>query len=540
MGIIFFLILTVYSGIWQNRFLMGDFSFIVDWPFIQDWGNWKEFFTGYPPPAGYEGIYSPLKILFHAFFLYLFGTDPTGYHAVALIIHLVAVFFVYRLSYHFVGDHISAFCSSLFFGLHPVNVEAITYMSASVDTLGIVFLFMSFYCYVRARQENPLNRKLYSTSFILAVLAVFTNELAMALPLLFLWYDYCYPGSAAGKHLSWRRIVPFFAVAVFYFLAKFAVLKDISHGDYLYDSFYLTMLVTVKALAKYVLICLFPFILTHNHAIAPGIFSFDPADFDRFAVLSQSPLEIRTFVSLVLLGSIIYFAWRRFPKEPLITFCIGWFFIALLPVAQIIPNGAYFAERYLYPGTWAFCLLLAFYLRRMMQLRHPKWAARLSIILFIWIGTFYAARVWMRNQDWKNEVTFYQSAVRTNPQSALMQRDLGIIYTKYDQPHEALNSFKKALSLRPDDPVLYFSMAETYIQLDDKQKSAEALEQAIVLNPQYAAAHYNLAGLYMFLGRKEEALEHFHKAISFYREQESHQEADKWEKAFKDFFLPGS
>ncbi len=535
LGIIFALTLVAYGNVYHNQFVMDDFDFIVDWPLIKDWKNIPQFFFGYVPPPGQEGIYSPLKTLFHAIFYSLFGLNPIGHHVASLLIHLTAIFYAYRLSYFFVPARLIAFVSGLLFALHPAHVESVTYMTASVDMIGIVFLFISFDCYVRARSEDARNAKLYTASLIFATLAVFTHELAIALPFLLCWYDLCYPCSKGKAPFARRRAAPFFVVVIFYALAKFLVLKGITRGQYIYDSFYLTMLVVVKALAKYVVICFAPTVLTHNQVIAPGISSFDQADFDKFAVLSQSPLEARTFLSLVLLGVIGYFAYRKFSKERLITFCVGWFFLCLLPVLQVIPSGVYFAERYLYPGTWAFCLLLAFYLSRMMRSPKVFWA-RLGVFLLIWMCVLYAARVWIRNRDWKDEVTFYEAAARANGQSALMRNDLGIIYTKYGRPYEALASFQDALILRPDDPVTYFSMADAYIQLDDKRKAAWALEQALALNPRYAAAHYNLAGLYIFAGRKNEGIEHFHQALSLSREQGNEQDAKEWDRVFRQFF----
>lgn len=534
--VIFLLTLIVYSNIFANQFLMDDWDFIVDWPLIQDWKNFPQFFIGYVPPAGQEGIYSPLKTLFHAINYSLFGLNPLGYHVVSLLVHLVGIFLVYKLSYLFIKDEKVAFFSALLFGLHPVHVEPVTSMTGSVDLIGVLFMFLAFYLYVKAqRGEEGFNKKLYACSLLTAFLSIFTHELCLSLPVLLLWYDLCF----TRKELSCRqmalRVAPFFAIAVFYALCKFLVLGSVIRGQYIYDSFYLTMLVMVKALAKYVVICFAPTILTHNQIIAPGISSFDQSDFDKFAVLSQSPLEVRTFLSLVLLGAIAYFAYLKFPKERLITFCVGWFFICLLPVLQIIPSGVYFAERYLYPGTWAFCLLLAFYLSRMTQARE-KFFARTGVILLIWACLVYTARGWIRNRDWKDEVTFYEAAVRANPQSALMHNELGIIYTKYGQPQDALASFQNALAIRPDNPVAYFSMAAAYIQLDDKKKAADSLEQAVILNPRYAEAHYNLAGLCIFAGQKDKGIEHFQKALSLYREQGNEREAQEWDKAFREFF----
>ena len=41
-------------------------------------------------------------------------------------------------------------------------------------------------------------------------------------------------------------VIPFFGIAIFYVLCKFLVLQVITRGEYIYGSFYLTMMVMIK------------------------------------------------------------------------------------------------------------------------------------------------------------------------------------------------------------------------------------------------------------------------------------------------------
>jgi len=274
LAVLFLIGLLVRANIFQNQFVMDDFDYIVNWPLIRDWKNLPQFFAGYVPLERQEGIYSPLKTLFHAVNYHLFGLQPFGYHVVSLLTHLVGIFFVFKISLYLTQDNIIAFLTGLLFAIHPVQVEAITYMTASIDMIGIVFMFIGFYLYIKAQKEpNKLNQKLYVLSLIFSLLAVFTHELAISLPLLFLWHDFCFTKEKNSVLTMLKRIAPFFIVSLLYVLAKHFVLGSITRGSYLYDSFYLTMIVILKAWAKYVFICFSPpCINTQSHYLEGDIF----------------------------------------------------------------------------------------------------------------------------------------------------------------------------------------------------------------------------------------------------------------------------
>src|SRR3989338_6941211 len=116
-SIIIVLVLAAFRNIFQNGFIMDDYDFIVHWPLIQDWSHLYRFFVWYIPPDGQLGIYSPLKTLFHALNYHLFGSNPFGYHVVSLIIHLISVFFVYRIAESLTRQPLAALISALLFSL---------------------------------------------------------------------------------------------------------------------------------------------------------------------------------------------------------------------------------------------------------------------------------------------------------------------------------------------------------------------------------------------------------------------------------------
>ncbi|MBU1996009.1 MAG: tetratricopeptide repeat protein [Candidatus Omnitrophica bacterium] len=535
---IFIIVLLSRINIFGNQFVMDDHDFIVNWPLIQNWDNFSKFFVDYVPMPRQAGIYSPLKTFFHAINYSLFGLAPYGYHVVSLLIHFTGILFVYKLSLHLSKDNFIAFIAGLFFGVHPLQVEAITYMTASVDMIGIVFLFSAVYYYVLSRDDkgqNLFSSKKYYIALLLSIIAVFTHELAISLPVLLLWYDICLGDKkiALGKKIL--QLLPFFLIVLFYVFAKYSVLNEITRGAYVYDSFYLTLLIMIKAFAKYVFICFLPVVLTHNHKISEGISSFAFSDFDKAAVLSQSIFDIQIVISLLVLSLILWIAIRSWKDNRLITFCIGWFFISLLPVLNIIPSGVLFGERYMYPGLLGVCLLSGLILRNIYK--KDKLNSSITCFWIVMIAvSFFSARSLIRNKEWFDDVSLYESAVKANPDSALMRHDLGLVYSKAGRIDYAINSFQKSVKLKGDDPVTFFSLGNAYQDVGQYKNAIKNFNKAVALDKDFADAYYNLAGIYAFLGLTTSSEENLIKALGLFRKQGRLEQAAELEKAFRDYF----
>jgi hypothetical protein len=114
-----------------------------------------------PPQAdGSTAAGRPLMNLTLAMNYALGGTNVRGYHAVNLLIHILAgltLFGVVRRTFllaarpEYGGDAVlPAFCVALLWSLHPLNTAAVTYLSQRAEALvGLAYL-LTLYCFIRA------------------------------------------------------------------------------------------------------------------------------------------------------------------------------------------------------------------------------------------------------------------------------------------------------------------------------------------------------------------------------------------------------
>lgn len=529
----------VFINILSNSFVMDDFDFITNWRLIQNLKNIPRFFVGYIPPESQPGIYSPFRTLLFAVQYFLFHEWASGWHVVSIMIHFLGVWAVYALTQILAGHRRLAFMTALIFAVHPVHVEAVTAVTGSVDTAGVVLGLWAVYWYLRAVlpkgrssvfdgacwPSGPgvsarVDRRAYGLSCLLGVLAIGTHELMVSLPVLLMMIDLFFLTPDFSFRRAIYRTLPFFAAALFYVWAKHVVLGSIARGTYVFDQPYLTILVVIKAWAQYLGVLFFPAVLTHNKLISPGIMSFDPEDFNRSAFLAQSWHDPQVLLSFGILAGLAAAGLMLYRKRPLLSFGIFWFFLSLSPVAQMVPSAVYYAERYLYPGSWAYAMILAWAGLALGQRVAANRIQRRGVaVLLSLVVLAYAGRTIIRNRDFKDWITFYEKAVQLNPQSAYLKNDLAILLSRAGDYDAAVHYFFQALAIQPHNAHFYFSLAETYASSGQDHKAQQALQQAIVYQPDFPEAYFNLAGAMVFEGKRQQGLDYLEKALELWKDQ---------------------
>ncbi|MFT7538133.1 MAG: hypothetical protein ACI9F2_000274, partial [Lysobacterales bacterium] len=133
-------------------------------------------------------IYTPLTIIFFAVEYHFFQYNPLVYHLNNLLLHLATTGLIYvfitQLGFN---KRIAAF-SALLFGIHPMHVESVAWVSQRKDVL-YAFLYMlslNYYMlYLRSKKKWH-----FFTVFILGMLSMFAKPMALSLPLILFLCDF--------------------------------------------------------------------------------------------------------------------------------------------------------------------------------------------------------------------------------------------------------------------------------------------------------------------------------------------------------------
>lgn len=497
--VIVFLSFLAYSNIFTNQFVWDDQFFIQEWVQIRDVENLPLMVQGALPPK-FSGAFRPGLSIAYLIFYFSFGQNIFGWHLQALLVHLTASVLVYLIVKQLTKAKqidFLAFFSGLFFGLHPIHTEAVTYISASINNIGVAFFLSSFYFYL-------LRKRLLSLIF--AFLAFFTYEFTLTLPLVIALHQFTFRKETGFVRLIkklFSATLSYFVLALFYILTRVFVIHSVGRGGYPLNNFYLTMLTMTKAFLKYLELLILPINQSINQTLPGGIVSGYYIDLKKEAISAQHFWNPYTVSASLLIGLLIIIASKSRRKQPLITFSIGWFLITLLPASNIIPVQEFMAERYLYIPSLGFCLLLAWVISKL----------KFKAILVVLISLIFAYLTFERNLIWKDALSLWSDTVKKTPLSEIAYFNLGNAYQRVGQTDQAIEAYLRAIANKPASMGSFINLGNIYMNRRQLELAKNAFSQALKIDPRSATNYNNLGAVLTEQGQYRQALDNFLQAL---------------------------
>jgi len=525
--IIILLSLVSYFNVFKNEFVWDDHVFILDNADIRSFSNLPLFFT-----QDVDGLYRPLRSLHYTFIYSIAGKNEFLYHFNSIFLHTLISILVFLIIYEIVGKRNIALISALIFAVHPVHTGRVTNITAGFDLLGIFFMLLAFYFYIKFSKLN--NKKYFLFSLFLFLIAVLSSEEAIVLPLIIILYEFCFNrekfNKSSLKNNIFKNYLPFFIIGSFYLVIRFIVLGFGGRiEEYLAGSFFLTMLTMLKVYVYYIYLLIVPINLTLFHEVDP-VFSI---------------IDFKVIISALILISIIFLT-IKLNKNKVLFFSVFWFFITLIPFSNLLPLQIFMAERYLYVPSIAFSLLVSYLSISLFNFKNKNIVRYTVIVFIILLLTFYVFSTVNRNNDWKDNLTLWNKTVFTNPENSRAHDNLGFTYERAGDTEKALVEFEKSVKLQPDNfralanlGVAYAKLGFynksiktleksieirryhktfdklglVYVELNGEEKAIESFKEAIRISPRYAKAHNDLGTVYGRIGEIDLALLEFNEAI---------------------------
>ena len=525
--------LTSYFNIFNNEFVWDDHVFILDNPDVRSLSNLPLFFS-----QDVDGLYRPLRSVHYAIVYFFAGKNEFLYHFNSLFFHAIISILIFLIIYGIINKKNISLISALIFAAHPVHTERVANITAGFDLLGIFFMLLSFYFYIKYSKSK--NKKYCLSSLLLFFLAVFSSEEAITLPLLIILHELSFNREKLNtKNAITKNIVNnylfYFIIALLYLAARFIVVGFKGRvEEYLAGNFLLTMLTMLKVYVYYIYLMVLPLNLTLFREVEAATSIFD------FKVL----------ISALILITIAFFAIKNY-KNKVVFFSVFWFFIALIPFSNILPLQVFMAERYLYVPSIAFSLLVSYLLVELFNfqfriIKNENIIKHIIVVFVVLLLAFYVFSTINRNNDWKDDMTLWSKTIKTNPNSSRAHDNLGFTYERAGETEKALQEFEIAVRLQPDNfralanlgvayakfgfynksitaleksieiykyHKTYDKLGLVYDELNREDKAIENFKEAINLNPRYAKAHNDLGTVYGKIGEFDLALEEFNAAI---------------------------
>ena len=439
---------------------------------------------------------------------FIWGMDPAGFHLTNVLLHgantaLVVLLAGLLFSEIFKDNDgrviVAAALTGILFGVHPLHVESVAWISERKDVLYSLFMLCALICYVGfLRAESARHRAyLYGLCLLSFALSLMSKPMAVTLPAILLILDY-YPfrrilfdGGSAAPVL--REKLPFFALSLAAAIvaivgqslsASMAPVADLPLLD--------RLLGAAHAQAGYLLKTVWP----------SGLSPFYPLDRDITLVSLEYLLPLLFFLATTLASLVL------FRRAPLLTAVWAYFIVSLSPVIGIIQVGNQaMADRYMYLPILAPLVLAGALAARVWRVRA---SARIGVVAMSAVTACLLAVVTVRTIPvWSDSFSLWARVIEQTPNAAVAHLNLGNAYRELGDLERAAESWRKTLEIEPRHSFALNQLGVVAFMSRDFALARHRFAAAVAADETNAEARYNLALVLEALGRLDEAHRHY-------------------------------
>ena len=482
--------------------------------------------------TGHAANWHPLTWMSHMLDADLFGLWAGGHHLVSVGLHAVNTILLFVLLWRTTGAvGRSAFVAALF-GVHPMHVESVAWVSERKDVLSTLFWLLTMLAYA-GWVRRPVWTRYLLVCVCLAV-GLTSKPMLVSLPIVLVLFDVWPLGRWSG---DWRGLIALIREKVP--LIALAVASSV-----------ITVLVQRQGGAMTGLGLLPLSTRLENAAVAYGRYVgklFWPTNMAVFYPYSEHLplwLVLSCAAGLVLAT---FLAWRSLKRGSPIGMGWFWFAITLVPVIGVVQVGTQaIADRYTYvPYVGLFiaiawgvpalvsapfvskrvvmpavavalvtaCALLARAQTGVWQSNASLWSHALAVTSDNYIAMNEVGMALGRQGRYDEALAHFEASSRAKPEYVEVRNNLGIEYMRRGRAADAIGQYSVAVRLMPTFVEARHNLAQALVAVGKADEAVQQYREVIRLKPDYAQAHADLGFVLAARNDVTEAISHFETAV---------------------------
>ena len=477
-----------------------------------------------------SGLYRPLSMVTFALEWQFFPENPHAGHITNIILYAITGFFLFRMLRRLMAKHniILPFVISVLFVFHPIHTEVVANIKSRDEILCMLFLLLAADNLLGYFDTGKRWRMLAAT--LCYFLCLLSKESAISFivifPLLIIYF----------REIKLKKLLmlmlPLVATIAVYFIIRLLILgTNVSGKEYTYLDNSLVAAPDLMSrlataffmLGKYLKLLIIPYPLSYDY-------SYLEVPFFKWS-------DYQASVSLLVYASAAIFSVRSLFRNDKNIFAFGiLFYILSLAVASnvLILIGCTMADRFLYIPSLGFCIILAYALFRIFNVKKNKIPVGLKdlfipnkwmILLTMAILIPWGAETIGRNPDWKDNLTLFASDADSSPGSSRVRTNYGSVllqkYNRNDPDKEkqavfldkAIEEFRAAITIDPNHPMAYLDLGAALYLKNDYKGSIESLKTAVRLDPSDPKPYSTLGNAYYRIRDYSNAISNLNKCI---------------------------
>ncbi len=497
---------AVYGRAIRSPFIFDDLPGIVDNPSIRKlWPLVGDSATGGPlnPPPLVSTARRPLPNLTLALNYRFGGLDPAGYHLFNLLLHVLAaavlaslVTRTLQLGY-FGGRWDGAawplsLAVTLVWALHPLNTEAVVYVTQRTELLGAFFYLTTLWASLRYfTAHSRATRAGWLAAATLACLAgSASKETIVSAPLAVLLYERTFlVRSLREAWRSWALYVSLASSWVVLFLLSFRGIGGLSDPRH-HIPLLVWWMTQAEVVLLYARLVVWPWPLSIHYA----------------------PAYLRTLgaawpwvsATAILAAGALALVWRRDAAR----FVAAAVVLTLAPTLVVPLPKMMAAERRMYlplAGLVALAIVGGYRVR-------PRLTMVAAAAVLVGFGLLTVRRL----AAYESAITIWRDAVNHQPDDPMAHYNLGVtLLEDAGRPDEAMTEFEHTLRLEPEHTGALDNLGMILMKRGQPEDAVAHFERALAIEPGDAVAHNDLGAALITLGRPADAIPHLEQALRF-------------------------
>ncbi len=439
--------MTFANGL-RGPFFLDDLLTVQGNPSIRDLGNLRSVLL---PPRELAVSGRPVVNLTFALNYALGGLDVRGYHVLNIVIHAFTALLLYGVVRHTLSRmttpagwreraHLVAGMIALAWAVHPLNTEAINYVTQRTELLMGLFFLLTLYAAIRALDET--RRALWvATSVLASALGMACKETMVVAPLIVVLYDALLVYGSLTRALRQRAVLYVGLALGWTVLAALLATSPRPHSAGLTSGIdsWTYLLNQAPLILRYLGLTVWPHALVSNYG------------------WPRSLTLVDVWPSMLVMAGLLVATICGLRYRPRAFFPLLWFFVTLAPASSVVPIATEVgAERRMYlplmglvvAATLAAAAGWDAWQRRWPAVAESRWPARALTFACASILLALSATTIARNRDYQAPVRLAQLTTDRYPTPVGLHQ-LGVELIATGRRAEGLQRLKEATAGAP-------------------------------------------------------------------------------------------
>jgi tetratricopeptide (TPR) repeat protein len=477
------IVIACYASVLSNGFVgYDDPEYVTANPHVATGISWTNF--RWALTASHSSNWHPLTWISHQLDCALFGLNPAAHHLVSLLLHALNTVLLFLWLDGLTGLRWRSALLATIFGLHPLHVESVAWVSERKDVLSALCWMLALLAYLAYVRKPGFTRYLIVAACFTA--GLLSKPMVVTLPAILLLIDWW-----QRRPLRLIEKLPLFALA-----AAGAGMTVWAHQQ----SSSIASTVTFPLQLR-----LANAAISYWRYLAKTIVPIDLAAFYPMPRSIPAWLAIAAMLGLL---AVTYFAMR----DRRIAFSWLWYLITLAPVIGIVQTGMQsMADRYMYLPMAGLLAVMAW------ETQHARAVAAASALAIAACAILTIRQI----PVWHDGVTLFTHAIRVTDGNFVAHDNLGVELDRRGRSEEALAHYREAVRIRPGDRNSESNLAHALFDKGERLFREGRLDDALAQfreglphAPQNAMAHTWIGFILMQQEHLPAALAEFRLAVA--------------------------